>query len=107
VAASSATPGASVPAPAGPSRAAASPATGRPLGSAPAAEAATAGSTEARDLDEVAATFRHLAERLGKSPSDQALADELGVGRSRAQQLRTAAIKAGHADLAKPLSAAS
>jgi hypothetical protein len=107
LAASSATPGASVPAPAGPSRAAASPATGRPLGSAPAAEAATAGSTEARDLDEVAATFRLLAERLGKSPSDQALADELGVGRSRAQQLRTAAIKAGHADLAKPLSAAS
>lgn len=69
-------------------------------------ETATPGS-EARDLDEVAATFRALAARLGKSPSDQALADELGVGRSRAQQLRTAAIKAGHADLAKPLSAAS
>ncbi|MGW2371682.1 DUF2637 domain-containing protein [Kitasatospora sp. NPDC001683] len=64
-------------------------------------------SGEQRDLDEVADTFRGLRERLGRNPSDQALADELGVGRSRAQQLRTAAIKAGHTDLEKPLRAAS
>ncbi|BFP50157.1 hypothetical protein KCMC57_65250 (plasmid) [Kitasatospora sp. CMC57] len=62
---------------------------------------------EQRDLDEVADTFRKLAAHLGKSPSDAALADALGVGRSRAQQLRTAAIAAGHNDLEKPLRAAS
>lgn len=64
-------------------------------------------SSEQRDLDEVAEAFRNLREQLGKSPSDQALANHLGVGRSRAQQLRTAAIKAGHHDLEKPLRAAS
>lgn len=64
-------------------------------------------SPEQRDLDEVAAAFRDLRNELGRSPSDQALANRLGVGRSRAQQLRTAAIKAGHHDLEKPLRAAS
>jgi hypothetical protein len=107
-----ATPGLPVPdpastAPASPPQPAASPAPTRPATPASAPAGTATGSTEARDLDEVAETFRALAKRLGKSPSDQALADELGVGRSRAQQLRTAAIKAGHADLAKPLSAAS
>lgn len=66
-----------------------------------------AASPEQRDLDEVAAAFRDLRNELGRSPSDQALATRLGVGRSRAQQLRTAAIKAGHHDLEKPLRAAS
>jgi len=64
-------------------------------------------SSEQRDLDEVADTFRQLRNELNRAPSDQALADRLGVGRSRAQQLRTAAIKAGHTDLEKPLRAAS
>lgn len=68
---------------------------------------ATAAGNDARDLDEVAAIFRKLRDALGKSPSDQALADKLGVSRSRAQQLRSAAVEAGHEDLAKPLKAAS
>jgi hypothetical protein len=63
--------------------------------------------TDQRDLDDVADAFRTLRDELGRSPSDQALANRLGVGRSRAQQLRTAAIKAGHTDLEKPLRAAS
>jgi hypothetical protein len=66
-----------------------------------------AASAEQRDLDDVADAFRKLAADLGKSPSDAALAAALGVGRSRAQQLRTAAIAAGHTDLEKPLRAAS
>lgn len=63
--------------------------------------------TDQRDLDQVADTYRKLADELGRTPSDAKLADALGVGRSRAQQLRTAAIEAGHTDLAKPLRAAS
>jgi hypothetical protein len=65
-----------------------------------------AAGNEARDLDEVATVFRKLQAELGKSPSDKALGEALGVGRSRAQQLRNAAIEAGHTDLAKPLRAA-
>lgn len=80
-----------------------------PAGSQPKAAstpAAATGAPEARDLDEVADVFRKLQAQLGKSPSDRALGEALGVGRSRAQQLRDAAIKAGHTDLAKPLRAA-
>lgn len=66
-----------------------------------------AAGNEARDLDEVAAVYRALAKTLGRTPSDAKLAEALGVGRSRAQQLRTAAIEAGHTDLAKGLQAAS
>jgi hypothetical protein len=82
---------AATPEPASPTRAAAKPAAG----------------TDQRDLDQVADTYRKLAVELGRTPSDAKLADALGVGRSRAQQLRTAAIEAGHTDLAKPLRAAS
>lgn len=78
-----------------------------PAASKPPTATAPGTGAEQRDLDEIAATYRALRDRIGKAPSDQALADELGVGRSRAQQLRTAAIDAGHADLAKPLRAAS
>jgi hypothetical protein len=74
-------------------------------GTEPASKPAASG--EQRDLDEVADAFRQLRTDLGKSPSDAALAAALGVGRSRAQQLRTAAIAAGHTDLEKPLRAAS
>lgn len=112
VPAPAATPGVPVPArasepPATPSQTPASPATASPAATAPEPETATAGSSEARDLDDVAATYRALAEALGRAPSDRALADALGVGRSRAQQLRTAAIDAGHSDLTKLLRAAS
>lgn len=82
-----------------------------PAGSQPKTVSATAspaaGSSEVRDLDEVAAVYRALANTLGRTPSDAKLAEALGVGRSRAQQLRTAAIEAGHTDLAKGLQAAS
>jgi hypothetical protein len=83
---------------------ASAPAASQPKTASPATGSTT--SNEARDLDEVAEVFRKLQAELGKSPSDKALAEALGVGRSRAQQLRTAAIEAGHADLAKPLRAA-
>lgn len=91
----------------------ASPATATPdapaTGSAPVATPGSkpAANGEQRDLDNVADTFRKLRDDLGKSPSDAALATALGVGRSRAQQLRSAAIQAGHTDLEKPLRAAS
>nr|WP_084718521.1 DUF2637 domain-containing protein [Streptacidiphilus carbonis] len=107
-----ATPGRTVPEPgAAPAGTPASPRPATP-GKAPAAAAGTSDSTlaaasEARDLDEVADTYRKLAAALGRAPSDKALADALGVGRSRAQQLRSAAAEAGHADLAKALRAAS
>lgn len=88
---------------------AATPGTATPAATASPAPASkpAASSSEQRDLDDIARVFRELQSRLGKSPSDKALADELGVGRSRAQQLRIAAIEAGHDDLAKPLRAAS
>jgi hypothetical protein len=116
VPAPAATPSLPVPAPASeppatPSQPAASPAAAKAPAKAPATaaapETATAGGSEARDLDDVAATYRALAGALGRAPSDRALADALGVGRSRAQQLRTAAIEAGHSDLTKLLRAAS
>lgn len=110
-----ATPGVPVPAPAcqppatpsqAPATPAASPAAASP-GSASSASSTPAASTpDPWDLDKVADAFRALEGALGKSPSDQALADNLGVSRSRAQQLRTKAIEAGHTDLAKPLRAA-
>lgn len=109
------TPRAPLPAPASqpattPSQPAASTPASSPATPAPATLAASSSPSGATpdpwDLDKVAATFRGLEAALGKSPSDQALADALGVSRSRAQQLRTKAIEAGHADLAKPLRSA-
>ena len=110
-----ATPGLPLPAPASrpaatPSQPTATPPTSSPA-TTPATQAASSSGTPGTtpdpwDLDKVAATFRGLEAALGKSPSDQALADALGVSRSRAQQLRTKAIEAGHADLAKPLRSA-
>lgn len=73
----------------------------------PGIPAAATGSPEARDLGGVADVYRKLAADLGRTPSDAKLAEALGVGRSRAQQLRTAAIEAGHTDLTKGLQAAS
>lgn len=55
------------------------------------------------DTTEVVAAYQHLKQQLGKDPSDAALGQRLGVSRSRAQQLRTAAIEAGHTELAKTL----
>jgi hypothetical protein len=53
--------------------------------------------------EEVVAAYQQLTTELSKSPSDAALGERLGVSRSRAQQLRTAAIEAGHTELAKAL----
>ncbi|MFF7190515.1 DUF2637 domain-containing protein [Streptomyces sp. NPDC008222] len=58
-------------------------------------------------IDEVVEVYTLLKERNGKAPSDRELGDALNVSRSRAQQLRTAAIEAGHTELAKPLRIAS
>ncbi|WP_238419383.1 DUF2637 domain-containing protein [Streptomyces taklimakanensis] len=63
----------------------------------------TAGTGRAIGIDEVVATYRQLASKRGKAPSDRELGEALEVSRSRAQQLRTEAIEAGHTDLAKPL----
>jgi membrane protein involved in colicin uptake len=59
------------------------------------------------DLDQVVDVYQLLKSQLGKAPSDQKLGEALGVSRSRAQQLRTAAIDAGHTELAKPMRLAS
>jgi biotin operon repressor len=55
----------------------------------------------------VVAVYQLLEQQLGKAPSDQKLGDALGVSRSRAQQLRTDAVNAGHTQLAKPMRIAS
>jgi hypothetical protein len=59
------------------------------------------------DIDEVVDVYQLLMDQLGKAPSDQKLGDALGVSRSRAQQLRTLAVEAGHTKLAKPVRLAS
>ena len=71
--------------------------------------AATSASTGASDdyIQKVVDVYQLLEQREGKAPSDQKLGDALGVSRSRAQQLRTAAIDAGHTELAKPMRIAS
>ena len=70
-------------------------------------DTSTATGTGTVDIRQVVAVFDLLKEQNGKVPSDQKLGDALGVSRSRAQQLRTAAIDAGHTHLAKPLRIAS
>jgi hypothetical protein len=64
-------------------------------------------SASAVDIANVVAVYQLLEQQLGKAPSDQRLGDALGVSRSRAQQLRTDAVNAGHTQLAKPLRIAS
>ncbi|MFD5848384.1 DUF2637 domain-containing protein [Streptomyces chartreusis] len=59
------------------------------------------------DIDQVVDVYQLLEQQLGKAPSDQKLGEALGVSRSRAQQLRTLAVDAGHTQLAKPLRIAS
>ncbi|GAA2484801.1 hypothetical protein GCM10010406_21310 [Streptomyces thermolineatus] len=99
--------GASQSAPASASSTATSrPATSSPRATAPVASA-NAASGGGIDLEDVVATYQALMERNGKAPSDAVLGEALGVSRSRAQQLRTAAIEAGHTELAKPLRLAS
>ncbi|WP_052683176.1 DUF2637 domain-containing protein [Streptomyces sp. FxanaA7] len=83
-----------------------------PVGSASATASQSATSTAATaasgiDIQEVVAVYQLLNDQLGKAPSDQKLGEALGVSRSRAQQLRTAAIDAGHTELAKPVRLAS
>jgi hypothetical protein len=67
----------------------------------------TATSASAGDIANVVAVYQLLEQQLGKAPSDQKLGDALGVSRSRAQQLRTDAVNAGHTQLAKPMRIAS
>lgn len=64
-------------------------------------------SASAVDIANVVAVYQLLEQQIGKAPSDQKLGDALGVSRSRAQQLRTDAVNAGHTQLAKPLRIAS
>lgn len=59
------------------------------------------------DINQVVEVYQLLKAQEGKAPSDAKLGQVLGVSRSRAQQLRTAAIEAGHTELAKPLRIAS
>jgi len=84
------------------------PANATKTASASATQTPSASATaSAVDIDNVVATYQLLAERDGKAPSDQSLGEALGVSRSRAQQLRTLAINAGHGELAKPVRLAS
>ncbi|MEU5976344.1 DUF2637 domain-containing protein [Streptomyces sp. NPDC047315] len=59
------------------------------------------------DVLQVVSVYQLLTEQHGKQPSDAQLGTALGVSRSRAQQLRTDAIQAGHTQLAKPVRLAS
>jgi hypothetical protein len=58
-------------------------------------------------IQKVVDVYQLLKQQEGKAPSDARLGQVLGVSRSRAQQLRTAAIDAGHTELAKPMRLAS
>ncbi|WP_270892121.1 DUF2637 domain-containing protein [Streptomyces sp. DHE17-7] len=78
---------------------------GQPANASTSQDAATSASTV--DIDQVVDVYQLLKEQLGKAPSDQKLGEALGVSRSRAQQLRTLAIQAGHTELAKPMRIAS
>ncbi|MFD8516572.1 DUF2637 domain-containing protein [Streptomyces antimycoticus] len=92
------------------SPASASTATSRTTANANASQAAatSAGaSANTVDINQVVEVYQLLKAQEGKAPSDAKLGQALGVSRSRAQQLRTAAIEAGHAELAKPLRIAS
>lgn len=78
-------------------------ATSRPATNANASQNAAS----AVDIGEVVDVYTLLKEKNGKAPSDRELGEALNVSRSRAQQLRTAAIDAGHTELAKPMRIAS
>ncbi|MFI2620371.1 DUF2637 domain-containing protein [Streptomyces sp. NPDC018584] len=67
----------------------------------------TATTASAVDIAQLVDVYQLLKEQLGKAPSDQKLGDALGISRSRAQQVRTLAIQAGHTELAKPVRLAS
>ncbi|MEW2402148.1 DUF2637 domain-containing protein [Streptomyces sp. NPDC046862] len=67
----------------------------------------TANGASGVDISEVVDVYQLLKEKDGKAPSDATLGQALGVSRSRAQQLRTLAVEAGHAELAKPMRLAS
>lgn len=73
---------------------------------ATASQTATTGASDDA-ITEVVSVYQLLKQKNGKAPSDRELGDALGVSRSRAQQLRTAAIDAGHTELAKPMRLAS
>jgi hypothetical protein len=64
-------------------------------------------SASAIDIQQVVDVYQLLKQRDGKAPSDAKLGEALGVSRSRAQQLRTLAVEAGHTELAKPMRLAS
>jgi hypothetical protein len=85
---------------------ASTPATTPATASATANQAPTS-SASAIDIQQVVDVYQLLKEQDGKAPSDAKLGQALGVSRSRAQQLRTAAIDAGHTELAKPMRLAS
>jgi hypothetical protein len=74
--------------------------------SASSSNSAANGTSEAA-ITEVVDVYTLLKEQHGRAPSDRELGDALGISRSRAQQLRTAAINAGHTELAKPVRLAS
>jgi hypothetical protein len=92
-------------------RATSNPPASTPATTSPTANASTsktpASTTGTVDINQVVDVYQLLKEQLGKAPSDQKLGEALGVSRSRAQQLRTLAIQAGHTDLAKPVRLAS
>ncbi|MFG2359398.1 DUF2637 domain-containing protein [Streptomyces sp. NPDC048521] len=71
------------------------------------ASQSTATSASAVDIQQVVDVYQLLKEKEGKAPSDATLGKALGVSRSRAQQLRTLAVDAGHTELAKPMRLAS
>lgn len=71
------------------------------------ASQAAATSASAVDIQQVVDVYALLKEKDGKAPSDAKLGQALGVSRSRAQQLRTLAVDAGHTELAKPMRLAS
>lgn len=78
-----------------------------PASASTATNANGSANASAVDIDQVVTVYQLLEEQDGKAPSDQKLGNALGVSRSRAQQLRTLAVEAGHTQLAKPLRIAS
>ncbi|MET8694730.1 DUF2637 domain-containing protein [Streptomyces bauhiniae] len=76
-----------------------------PASAKTASPAASSASTV--DIQQVVDVYQLLEQQDGKAPSDAKLGQAIGVSRSRAQQLRTAAIDAGHTELAKPMRLAS
>ena len=79
--------------------------TGQPTATSASHGANTAAS--AVDIQKVVDVYQLLEQQEGKPPSDARLGAALSISRSRAQQLRTAAVDAGHTELAKPMRIAS